>query len=207
MEKLVPWKCSRPAPLPSWRWEEEFGPVPVLIGAYFTTTLLLIFFFFFFLQGMTIFSLYYTPTCICDTSGCQSETVRRRFCHSRCETSGAESGFIGFNFLLFCNANRSSRNVNVDAGCRGTLQTPGDVACEAQSDFSCCTLVALSSTKPQESLNSWSKKWILKGCIDLKFDWFLFHPIFSFNDPAFNSMYKRIFTWMCGCSKVLASKV
>lgn len=120
-------------------------------------------------------------------SGCQSETVRRRFCHDRGETSGngaERSGFIGFNFLLFCNVNRSSRNVNVDAGCRGTLQTPGDVACEAQSDFSYCTLVALSSTKPQKSLNCWSKKRILKGCIDIKFDFFPFPSYFFFQWPS-----------------------
>lgn len=70
--------------------------------------------------------------------------------------------------------------MNVDARCRGTLQTPGDVACEAQSDFSYCTLVALSSTKPQKSLNSWSKKRILKGCIDIKFDFFPFPSYFFF---------------------------
>lgn len=146
---------------------------------------------------MTIFSLYYTPTCICDSAGVSRRRSDAAFVTAavkRPATEQREVHSLAFIFCSFCNANRSSRNVNVDAGCRGTLQTPGDVACEAQSDSSYRTLVALSSTKPQKSLNSWSKKRILKGCIDLKFDFFLFHHIFSFNDPAFNSMYKRIFT-------------
>lgn len=164
---------------------------------------------FFFLRGMTVFSLYNTPSCICDSAGVSRRRSDAGFVTTAVKRPARErtgSGFIGFNFLLFAMQTGSSGNVNVDAGCRGTLQAPGDVACEAKSDSNCCTLVALSSTKPQKSLNSWSKQRIRKGCVDLTFDVFLSHQIFSFNDPTFNSIYKRIFTWMCGCSKSVGIK-
>lgn len=185
MEKLVPWNAlARLLCLPGGERRSSdqclcsLGPILLQHFCWL--------FFFFSARDDYFLSLLHTILYLW-LSGCQSETVRRRFCHDRGETSGngaERSGFIGFNFLLFCNVNRSSRNVNVDAGCRGTLQTPGDVACEAQSDFSYCTLVALSSTKPQKSLNCWSKKRILKGCIDIKFDFFPFPSYFFFQWPS-----------------------
>lgn len=106
-----------------------------------------------------------------------------------------EGNLVALIFLLFRNAKRSSRNLNVETGCRGILRTPGDVLFTAWPDSRCCTLVALSSTKPQKSFHIQSKKGILKRCVDLKFDLFLCHQFFfSLKGPAFNSMYKRIFT-------------
>lgn len=74
--------------------------MPVLIGAYFITTLLLIGFFF--LRGMTIFSLYYTPSCIWDSAVVSRRRSDAGFVTTAVKRPATEQREVDLLALIFC---------------------------------------------------------------------------------------------------------